>query len=471
MACSKLTVKRIAVSIVCVLLLFTIFKPASAQKALTEEERLQWWQNAKFGMFLHWGLYSQAGGDWKGKPYKGNEHFMIYEKLSLKEYGTLADDFNPTLFDADKWAKDAKTAGMQYIIITSKHHEGFAMYNSPSSDYNIVKRTPFKRDPMKELAAACKKNGLKLGFYYSLGRDWQDPDVPTDWPTKGGRSNLVDYPNEDAKDFSKYFERKVKPQVRELLTQYGPIGVLWFDTPEGYITKAQSSELLQMIRDLQPACIVNSRIGHDLGDYKVSEQTISMQPVLTPWEACITMSRGWGYNKHDTAWKSPELIIRQLVEIVAKGGNLLLNIGPKGTGEFPAQAVDRLHTVGDWMKINSEAIYGTHPWDSACEQVSNATLSNAYVHDADADVTSKVILPDIYFTAKEKTVYVIARSWQKPVLDVQTIKANKYDVKRVSMLGSKEKIQWQQNDQGLTLNMPKKRVDEIPVYVFKVELK
>lgn len=242
------------------------------------------------------------------------------------------------------------------MVLTTKFHVGFAMYNSPSNDYNIVKKTPFERGPVKELAEARKKNGMKLGFYYSLGRDWEDPDVPTNWPTKRGRSNLVDFPDEDSKDFSKYFERKVKPQIRELLTQYGPVGVLWFDTPE-LISKAQSEELLELTKTLQPNCIVNNRIGNGLGDYYVSEQQISKEANPKPWEACITMSRRWAYNRHDTEWKSPELLVRQLVEIVSKGGNLLLNIGAKGDGTFPPESVERLTSVGNWMKINNEAIY------------------------------------------------------------------------------------------------------------------
>lgn len=326
----------------------------------SNDPKLQWWQEDKFGMFLHWGLYSQAAGEWKGKRYKGNEHFMIYEKLSLKEYGSLADDFNPTLFSAEEWVLAAKNAGMKYIVFTTKHHDGFAMYNSANNDYNIVEKTPFKRDPIKELAAACKKHDLKLGLYYSLGRDWEDPDVPTNWPTKGGRSNLVDFPNEDIKDLGKYIERKVKPQIRELLTEYGPIGVLWFDTPE-LLTKEQSADLLKMIRNLQPDCIVNNRIGNGLGDYKVSEQQIAANAVALPWESCITMSKGWGYNRYDNDWKSPELLVRQLVEVVSKGGNLLLNVGPNGKGEFPAPATERLKAMGQWMKINHEAIYDTHP--------------------------------------------------------------------------------------------------------------
>ena len=442
-----------------------------AQKKIEKPSNsLEWWSDSKFGMFLHWGLYSQAAGDWNGHRYKGNEHFMIYEKLSIKEYSTLASDFNPTLFNAEQWVTMAKDAGMKYMVLTTKHHDGFAMYNSPSSDYNILTKTPFKRDPVKELAEACKKNGMKLGFYYSLGRDWEDPDVPTNWPTKGGRSNLADFPNEDIKDIAKYFERKVKPQIRELLTQYGPVAVLWFDTPE-LITKAQSEELLQMIKTLQPDCIVNNRIGNGLGDYYVSEQQISKDANPKPWEACITMSRGWAFNRHDNEWKSPELLVRQLVEIVSKGGNLLLNIGPKGDGMFPPEAVERLALVGKWMKTNSEAIYDTKPWTVTAEQVSSKTLAGAMVHDSDSDTTSKTILPDIYFTSKGKAVYVIARSWTEAVVNVKSMTKDKYKVKSVHLLGSKLKLNWKQSNDALQITMPKVKTNPIPVYVFKVILK
>ena len=395
---------------------------------------------------------------------------MIYEKLSIKEYSTLASDFNPMLFNAEQWVTMAKDAGMKYMVLTTKHHDGFAMYNSPSSDYNIVTKTPFKRDPVKELAEACKKNGMKLGFYYSLGRDWEDPDVPTNWPTKGGRSNLADFPNEDIKDIAKYFERKVKPQIRELLTQYGPVAVLWFDTPE-LITKAQSEELLQMIKTLQPDCIVNNRIGNGLGDYYVSEQQISKDANPKPWEACITMSRGWAFNRHDNEWKSPELLVRQLVEIVSKGGDLLLNIGPKGDGTFPPESVERLASVGKWMKTNSEAIYDTKPWTVTAEQVSSKTLAGAMVHDSDSDTTSKTILPDIYFTSKGKAVYVIARSWTEAVVNVKSMTKDKYKVKSVHLLGSKSKLDWKQSNDALQITMSKVKTNTIPVYVFKVILK
>lgn len=209
-----------------------VFNPffSEAQTAIVSK-KMGWWKNAKFGMFMHWGLYSQTAGYWEGRKAKGYKHFMLYERIPLKTYAKITDDFNPVNYNAERWVLSAKKAGMNYLVITAKHHDGFAMFDSPSSDYNIKKRTPYGKDPMIELANACHKYNVKLGFYYSLGCDWQDPDVPTDWPTKVGRSNIWDYPDEAVKIFNLYFKRKVKPQVKELLTQYGKVDILWFDIP------------------------------------------------------------------------------------------------------------------------------------------------------------------------------------------------------------------------------------------------
>lgn len=447
----------------------------NADEAIIEKESMEWWRNAKFGMFIHWGLYSVAAGDWNGKPSRGNEHFMLYEKVPLKEYAKIAGEFNPIKFNADDWVKKAKDAGMKYIVFTSKHHDGYAMYNSPSSDYNIVKTTSFARDPIKELATACKKYGLKLGIYYSLGRDWEDPDVPTDWPTKGGRSNTWDYPNEDAKDFTKYFERKVKPQVKELLTQYGPIAIMWFDTPEGIITKQQSTELRQLIKTIQPGCIINNRIGNNAGDYNVFEQAISAKKDTKPWESCITMSGKWSYNKYDKAWKSPELIVRQLVEIVAKGGNLLLNLNPTGVGLFLPEANERLAEIAKWMKVNQEAIYGAHTWDVVAEQVAvtkaqtGEKVANA-MPDTNNDNTAKEINPDIYFTAKDKNIYLIARSWKSSEINAKSF-TQPYPIANITLLGSTAKVAWKQDHEGLHIVMPSELPATVPVYVFKLTLK
>ena len=323
-------------------------------------KRLAWWSDARFGMFIHWGLYSEWGCHYPGTNGDllngGSEHMMQHLQIPLAQYAKIADVFNPTNFSADEWVGIAKNAGMKYMVITAKHHDGFAMYDSPSSGkYNIVASTPWHRDPVKELADACRKQGLKFGVYYSLGRDWADPDVPT---KAGYRSNTWDYPDESKKVFDRYFRRKVIPQITELLTQYGPIAVLWFDTPEE-ISAAESQELLALIHKLQPDCIVNSRIGHGLGDYGVQEQKIPGAGDVKPWETCMTLNGHWGYFLGDEKWKSPETVIRNLVDIVSKGGNYLLNVGPTGQGIIPQGAVSDLQAVGDWMKVNGESIYGT----------------------------------------------------------------------------------------------------------------
>ncbi|MCM4156910.1 alpha-L-fucosidase [Gramella sp. AN32] len=442
-------------------------------------DKMDWWKDAKFGMFMHWGLYSQTAGYWDGHKAKGNEHFMIHEKISLKEYGKIADDFNPINFDAEKWVLTAKEAGMKYIIITSKHHDGFAMFDSPSNDYNIKTQTAYAKDPMKELVAACHKHDMKFGFYYSLGRDWEDPDVATNWPHKGGRSNLVDYPNEDIKVFSRYFERKVKPQVKELLTQYGKIDVIWFDTPE-LISPEESKELREIILNIQPHCIINSRIKHGFGDYKVTEQEIVEGLEVEPWEACITMGKNWGYIEYDTIYKSSELMTRQLLEIVSKGGNLLLNNGPTGKGEITELAQERLAKIGAWMKQNSEGIYGSTPWKIQNELLSNAKKTKVVqgeddkntLKDAVNDATSKEIIPEVQFTLKNNNIYAYVCSYhQEQVLIKSLALKNKIKIKAVTPLGSQKKLAWIQNNEGLQIDMPAYAENEISITGFRVELK
>ena len=325
--------------------------------------RMAWWRDAKFGLFIHWGVYSQAEGAWKGTTNHG-EWLQFTAKIPLAEYKAFARTFNPVDFDADAWVRTAKDAGQKYLVVTAKHHDGFAMWDSPSNPYNVVEASAFGRDPLKELAEACATHGLRFCVYYSLGRDWEDPDVPTggrNGQPAGIRSNLIDFPDESKKDFAKYFERKVKPQVRELMTQYGPIGVMWFDT-YGLITEAQSEELLTLIRTLQPDCIVNNRIGHDLGDYGTPEQKIPSGPDDEPWETCMTISaKYWGYNRALNEWRTSENLVRNLIDIVSKGGNYLLNVGPNAAGRFPQPSVERLEVMGAWLRIYGESIYGCGP--------------------------------------------------------------------------------------------------------------
>jgi len=375
-----------------------------AQTAVESPEavarRLQWWSAARFGMFIHWGLYAQDGCFWKGKDGQ-SEHMMLKLQIPITEYAKIADDFNPVKFNADEWVSIDKNAGMKYLILTAKHHDGFAMFGSPSDDYNIVKRTPFRRDPVRELAVACHQQGIKFGVYYSYGRDWHDPDVPTEVKADGlRRSNTWDFPDEGKKDFAKYFERKVKPQVRELLTQYGPIDVLWFDTPEKN-TAAQSRELLDLIRKLQPDCVVNSRLGYHLGDYTVEEQTIPADGNPLPWESCMTLNHHWGFKKNDFDWKPTAALVRNLVDIASKGGNFLLNVGPTGAGEIPAASVERLREVGEWMKVNGPAIYGTTAspfkqldWGRCTKKVTPAGVT-LYLHVFDWPKNGKLLVPGL----------------------------------------------------------------------------
>jgi alpha-L-fucosidase len=444
--------------------LFIYFIVFNSIKTYAQSIKMQWWQEGKFGLFLHWGLYSV--GDWNGKPQNGNEHFMYYERIPLKEYARIGERFNPTNFNADFWVKSAKDAGMKYIVITAKHHDGFAMFNSPSDDYNLVKATPYHHDPMKDLAAACKKHGLKLCFYYSLGRDWASPDAY--WQHPGGKAgNYWDFPDSTKKDNNRYIENKVKPQLKELLTQYGPIGIIWFDTPEG-TTPAQSQSIKKLILSIQPNCIINSRIGNGFGDYAVSEQKIVAGAELKPWESCITMSGKWGYSKFDKAWKTPELLVRHLVEIVCKGGNLLLNVGPNSLGEFPAQSIQNLSVIGNWMKINSEAIYGTKPFTTVSEYAINvADVKADAMGKSSNDFTSKKINPDLYFNQKGNNIYVFARSWTAATIASKSLAQIK-NIKSISLLGSTEKVKWQLEADSLVINLPQLSKNEIPVYVFKI---
>ena len=318
-----------------------------------KQKRLQWFRDARFGMMIHWGLYSVPAGEWKGKLIPGlGEWIMNRAKIPVVEYEQLANQFNPVKFNAEEIVGLAKSAGMKYIVITSKHHDGFAMYHSTVSKYNIVDATPFKRDPMKELAAAAQKAGIKLCFYYSQTQDWHEPDaVGNDW----------DFKDESKKDFGKYLKEKVEPQVTELLTNYGPIGLIWFDTPRN-ITQEQSKELVDLVHRLQPDCLVSGRVGHGLGDYdSAGDNQISVGQVKRDWETPVTMNDTWAFKKDDQNWKSTSILIRQLVQVASRGGNYLLNIGPTSEGTIPQPSVDRLTEVGKWIKVNSEAVYGTGP--------------------------------------------------------------------------------------------------------------
>ena len=333
-------------------------KPASAVP-----DRAAWWREARFGMFIHWGLYAIPAGVWRGQPVRHDtyanpyaEHLMWLARVPLADYAQLAARFSPDAWDARTVVAAAKRAGMKYIVLTAKHHDGFAMYRSAVSRYNIVDATPWKRDAVAELAAATREAGLTFGFYYSLGRDWEQPGA-----YNTSKRNDWDFPNATPEGYAAYLEQKVMPQLKELLTGYGEIGVVWFDTPE-QTTRKQSIALEQLVRRLQPRAIVNTRVGNNVGDIEeMDDNQIPARATGRDFEVPATMAESWGYSTLDSApyWKSPTRLIRHLVDIASKGGNFLLNIGPDGRGAIPQPARERLDAIGAWMSAYGESIYGT----------------------------------------------------------------------------------------------------------------
>lgn len=334
----------------------------------THDQRIQWWREAKFGMFVHWGVYSQAAGEWKGKNVEGySEHLMRKEKVSKADYLELAKTFNPVSFDATAWITAAKNAGMNYFIITAKHHDGFAMYPSVVSDFNLTAQTPFKRDPLAELAAAAKKQDMKFGFYYSHAFDWEDPDAPgNDWEYKNpggdqliGGTNWYDQHPGWLPKAVKYVDEKAIPQILELIKKYHP-DILWFDTPHK-MPFSENLRILETIRNADPDVVVNGRLARNgntnFGDYQnTGDRPAEFAPVSGDWEAIPTTNESYGYSKHDHSHKSVEFFVQLLAKAVSRGGNLLLNIGPDGHGNFDIKDQAILDGIATWIKKNGESI-------------------------------------------------------------------------------------------------------------------
>lgn len=317
-----------------------------------KKDRLAWWREARFGMFIHFGLYSALEGSWNGEEEKGiGEWIQARKKIPLADYRTYAPKLTLEKFDAKEYVRLAKAAGMKYIVFTSKHHEGFAMYDSAYSDYNVVNMGPSHRDPAKELAEAAREAGIKLCFYYSQALDWEDPDgVGNDW----------DY-DPEKKDVQRFIDGKCKHQLKEILTNYGDLGLIWFDVPRG-INRKQSEEIRDYVKSIQPDCLVSGRISYEpgVGDYgSLGDNEIPAGKVLGDWETPATLNHTWGYKKNDNNWKAPETLIRQLIELLSKGVNYLLNIGPKPDGAIPEESILILEEMGKWVHLNEEAVYGT----------------------------------------------------------------------------------------------------------------
>jgi alpha-L-fucosidase len=336
----------------------TMWGDSRTQAGAEVAARAVFFDDSNYGMFIHWGLYSQLGGQWQDQSFYGiGEWIKPQMKISNDAYQALAKDFNPAQFDAQAIVRTAKAAGMKYIIITSKHHEGFAMFDS-EHPFNIVDASPFARDPMKELADACRGAGLGFGFYYSHYQDWTAP---------GGHRGPKENADGSKASFERYFREKCYPQVKEICTNYGPLSFVWFDTP-GAMPKEFVTELVELVREAQPDAMLCSRVGHGMGDYvSLGDMEVPARNHEGLWETCDTTNDSWSYAWYDQNWKDAKTILHRLVATVGRGGSYLLNVGPDRTGQIPAPAAEYLVAAGEWLQQYPHVVYaaGPSPWGTA----------------------------------------------------------------------------------------------------------
>jgi alpha-L-fucosidase len=454
--------KKIVLALIAFCMLATA---VSAQKKLSRDERMKWWREARFGMFIHWGDYAQWAGTYKGHEVgHGGEWIMNRGKIPVAEYQAGAKNFNPVKYDADAWVRMAKDAGMKYIVITAKHHDGFAMFKTNASKWNIVDATPYGKDVLKPLAEACKKYGIKLGFYYSQAQDWNNPGgavarkVAAEGWANPDSAKIDAYtkehsghwdPYQTTATMADYIDRVAVPQVKELLTNYGDVAVLWWDTPTGMTD--EYAEKLNAVLALQPNIITNDRLKRPNfpGDTKTPEQKIPSLSELDgkDWETCMTMNGTWGYKSYDNKWKTPETLIHNLCDIASKGGNYLLNVGPDPLGQFPQGSIDDLKAVGTWMKVNSEAIY--------------ATTASPLTALAWGRCTKKV--------EGDKTIlYLSVFNW--PADGKLVIPGLKNEVLSAKLLAGGAALKSQKEGDNLTVNVPASAPDKV-ASVIKLEVK
>ncbi|AHF15515.1 alpha-L-fucosidase [Niabella soli] len=376
-----------------------------------EHPNIQWFKDAKFGLFIHWGLYSKLAGTWKGKNYYGSgEWIMNQARIPVRKYDKVAATFDPVNFNADEWAQLAKDAGVKYMVITAKHHEGFSMFDSKVTNFDIVDATPYKKDPMKALSEATRMRGIQFGFYYSQFQDWHEPN--------GGR-NTWDF-DESKKDYQQYYRDKAIPQLKELLTNYGPLGIVWFDTPGG-MTKEQTQRFINELRKLQPKSLFSSRVGQGLGDYKdFGDSEVPPVPIAGAWESIYTHNDSWGYIAHDMNFKSSDEIIELLANVASKGGNLMLNVGPDGLGTIPYYSVKYLKATGAWLQKNGESIYAStagfipaQPWG-----VTTAKPGRLFLHILNRPGNDTVLVPG--FTNTASKVYALDGKMNLPFTQKST---------------------------------------------------
>jgi len=439
--------KNIKTKLVLSSLLLAVFIPSIAPAAESpdpyanettaqRDARMQWWRVARFGMFIHWGVYSVPAGTYHGQRIPGiGEWIMCNGKIPMAEYQKFAAQYNPVKYNPDDWVRLAKKAGMKYIVITAKHHDGFANFATQASPWNIVQATPYGKDVLKPLAAACRKYGLKLGFYYSQAQDWNN----------GGSECSGSWDPAQKHDMDDYVDKVAVPQLRELLSNYGEFpAVLWWDTPCD-MSKENADKLIAVLK-LKPGIIHNNRLG---GGYKGDTETPEQYVPATgfpgrDWETCMTMNDTWGYKSYDNNWKSTETILRNLVDIASKGGNYLLNVGPTSEGLIPGPSIERLKAVGAWMKVNGAAIYGTTaspfkqlPWGRCTKKISGDETT-LYLHVFKWPADGKLMVPGLK-NAAEKA----------------------YLLKKSNWLGWHHRLQIVNGPDGVTISVPASAPDKI----------
>ena len=414
-----------------------------------DPSKVEWFKEAKFGMFIHWGLYSILEGTYNGHTMpdttfpQGNSWYAEWIKPRLEVpddyYNGLINEFNPVNYDPDFWVKEAANAGMKYLVITSKHHDGFALWDSDVSDFDIM-NTPYKKDLIAPLVAACKKYGLKYGFYYSHWQDWEDPDGAMPYW----------YPWRPDEDFEKYWQRKSLPQVKELIEKFDP-DLLWFDTWDWktHITPERRDELIRLVRSLSDKCLINGRIcyenpGENIDFLEMHDNSYPKEMLSKPWQTPATMQNSWAYHGKDYNWKPSSRMLRYLVNNTSMGGNYLLNVGPKADGTLPAPAIRRLREMGAWLGANGEAVYGAVP-------------SGLKVDD-----------PDVYLTEKQegekKFLYVFIAE-TKPSVTIPSVLS-----KGVSSLETGQPLEVSAADGQTVINLPENLFKDQSIVVLKAEL-
>lgn len=420
---------------------------------------MEWYKQARFGMFIHWGVYSEAAGVWKGKRMEEGdgprvaEWLMFAFKISREEYKEYAKNFNPDKSFAANIAKLAKDTGMKYVVITSKHHDGFGLFNSEHSDFDIADSTDYEGDLIKELYDACRAEDLDFGVYYSHGNDWGEGgdgnyanvlqrDQKYGVSTRPNGKNLWDpSPNTHLE----YLENKAYPQVAELIKLLPDLRLIWFDG-EGLITEQQAFRFYKMVYELNPSIVINRRVGYDFGDYVDAgdnKTPPANELAAKHFETCGTANHSWGFKEYDHNWKTPHELLRKFVDIVSKGGNYLLNIGPDGKGKVPDECVESFEEMGVWVKTNSEAIFGTTRWTTFNEGVAAKPTKGQKPEAKDTE---------FWFSAKDDKVYVMSLASNASKAHILSLAKSAGKISQVRLLGSEKGLEWLQSDTALDVD-------------------